>query len=182
MTINTHSATRRLLVSSPPQRLGVKLPRQIVRLSFAWLLNERPSWIPKPKRQSGSKAQGLAYEKKVVREVKNRLCAGSWHYHQWIQYRDHDGKEAGWCEPELYTVLSDRVILLEVKLTGGIAGRMQLEGLYRPLLEFIYKKPVYCLLVCKHINKDTPGPFFSGPEDFMRSGESFGTWHWLPTP
>ena len=102
----------------------------------------------------------------------------SWHYHQWIQFTASNFN--GYAEPELYCVLKDRVILFEMKLTGGIAGRMQLEGLYKPLLEFIYKKPVHCCIVCKWINTETPGPFFGSAEDFIRSGVPFGTWHWLP--
>lgn len=101
-------------------------------------------------------------------------------YHQWIQYNDANGP--GLAEPELFTVLKDRVILFEVKLTGGIAGQMQLRGLYRPLLEEIYSRRVVCCMVCKYITPDTPGPFFGSPEEFIASGEEFGTWHWLPTP
>jgi hypothetical protein len=57
---------------------------------------------------------------------------------------------------------------------------MQVEGLYKPLLEYILEKPVRCLLVCKWAGPETPGPFFHSPEEFINSGESFGTWHWLP--
>jgi hypothetical protein len=178
MSTLTPSATRLLHASNPPASRGVKLPRQIDQLSYAWLLDGRPTFIPKPTRLKGSKAAGLSYEKKAVREVKNRLSAVSWHYHQWIQFSDRQGN--GYAEPELFCVLKDRVILFEMKLTGGVAGRMQLEGLYKPLLEFIFKKPVHCCIVCKWITNATPGPFVNGPEDFIQQGLKYGTWHWLP--
>jgi hypothetical protein len=112
--------------------------------------------------------------------LKKRFPQVKLNYHQWIEYSDANGP--GYCEPEAWIELKDRVILFECKLTGGVAGRMQLEGLYAPLLEALLGKPVHCLLVCKWTTPDTPGPFFACVEDFMRSGARFGTWHWLPQP
>lgn len=121
----------------------------------------------------------MTYEKKAVEELKRRYSSKvKVHYHQWIEYTDASGSH--YCEPEAFIVLADRIILFEVKLTGGIAGRMQMEGLYRPLLEHIFSRPVHCLLICKWTTPDTPGPFFLSPDQFMLSGALFGTWHWLP--
>lgn len=96
----------------------------------------------------------------------------------WVQFRDGGGY--GYAEPDGWIEYPDRIFLFECKLTGGVAGKMQMEGLYKPLLEKIFGKPCVCLLICKWINPGTPGPFFGSPEDFLRSGERFGTWQWLP--
>lgn len=107
-----------------------------------------------------------------------RELAKSWpsaRYHQWIEFFA-DGKR-GWAEPEFFVEFSTQVILMECKLTGGILGKIQMEWLYKPLLQAILGKPVRCLLVCKYLTQDTPGPFFNSPEAFFASDEPFGTWH-----
>lgn len=145
-------------------------------LSYALLLKERPRSFPKPKRATGSKAKGLSYEKKLVRHLMKRWPHAELQYHRWIRFQDSIG--VGHAEPELYVELADRILLLECKLTGGPAGRQQLELYYKPLLEHIYKKPVYCLLVCKNVIPDTPRPRYDTPEDFVRSNALFGVWVW----
>lgn len=109
--------------------------------------------------------------------MQSRFPQASWHYHQWIEFVDKNGR--GLAEPELYAVLRDCVVLFEMKLTGGPAGKMQLEGLYAPLLQHIYGKPVLCMLVCRGVIPGTPGPYME-PLQFFQSGLSFATWHWLP--
>lgn len=112
--------------------------------------------------------------------LKNRWPEAEQHYHQWIEFNDANGR--GYAEPEVFIVLKECVFLVECKRTGGVAGQLQLTHLYAPLLEFIYKRPVRCLLVCKWSNPGTPGPFYNSPEAFLTSGAAFGTWQWLPQP
>jgi hypothetical protein len=153
------------------------LPRKIEELYYASLLTERPRYIPMPKRLNGSQSQGVAYEKKVVRHLKARFPQARFHYHQWIQFADKNG--SGVCEPELFVILRECVLLFECKRTGTLNGKLQLEGLYKPVLELIFARPVRCCLVCKHTAVETPGPFFETPEAFIASEAEFGTWHWL---
>jgi len=108
--------------------------------------------------------------------VKRRLGVPM-EYHRWIEFRDANGR--GYCEPELFLPLRDVVVLFEMKLSGGPMAKLQLEGLYKPLLEHIYQKPVRCLLVCKWVRADTPLPIFATPEKFLLSGKDFGTWQFL---
>lgn len=133
--------------------------------------------MPLPKKYNSTQKAGIRYEKKAVKYLKAKWSHAELRYHQWIKFADRNG--VGWAEPELFIVLKDRVILFEMKLTGGPAGRMQMERLYKPLLEHIFKRPVHCLLVCRNVTEHTPGPRFQTPEDFIISGASFGTWHWL---
>lgn len=95
-------------------------------------------------------------------------------YHQWIEYYA-DGRK-GWAEPEAFIEFKDVLVLVECKLTGGLTGRLQMLWLYRPLLEHIFNKPVRSLLVCHGVTPETPGPFVNSLEEFISSGEEFGTW------
>lgn len=115
----------------------------------------------------------------MVKELRSRLPVDVIH-HQWIAFHTEESGKIQWAEPEGWIELKDRVILFECKLTGGPHGRLQMEALYKPLLEHLLKKPVFCLLICRHLTPMTPGPFFTGPVEFALSQEPFGTWHWLP--
>ena len=95
-------------------------------------------------------------------------------------FTDKNNLRPAYAEPEGWIEFKHEVILFECKLTGGPYGKEQMEGFYKPLIEQLIGKPVRSLLICKHLNPGTPGPFFNGPEDFIQSSESFGTWHWLP--
>lgn len=140
------------------------------------------------KRRKGARAKGHAFEKKAVAELIKRFgkasaeggkafFTGNFVYHQWFQYFDKKGM--GFCECDGFLELESEVILFEVKLTGGPHGKMQMEGLYKPLLEKTLSKPVRCLLVVKNFTAATPGPTFKSPEDFIKSSAAYGCWHWL---
>jgi hypothetical protein len=88
-------------------------------------------------------------------------------------------KEA-FCEPDLFIVARDAVLLVEIKLTGNIEATVQMFGLYAPLLEFIYGRPCRGLQICKWANEATPGPFHKSIEHFISSGDRCGTWNWRP--
>jgi hypothetical protein len=97
---------------------------------------------------------------------------------RWIGYHDRNGP--GYASPDAYIVGKKVTILFEVKLTGGPGGKLQMEGLYKPLLEALYSRPVVCLLVCRWVTEMTPGPFFDTPQDFLASKEPFGAWNFIP--
>lgn len=155
-------------------------------LLYAKFLTKRPPQIPEAKRLTGRKAQGTAYEKKVIRELQRRDI-GEVHYHKWIEYYDAKIK-TGYCEPEAFIVYPTRILLLECKLTGVPEGRSQMEELYAPLLYRIFNpagtppekvKKIQMLQICKYVTKDTPGPFVQSVEEFLTTTESYGTWHYL---
>lgn len=98
-------------------------------------------------------------------------------WHRWVAFRDANGK--GFAEPEAFIVYPKRVILFEVKLTGGMLAKFQMEQLYKPLLEAIHQRPVHCLQVCKWPTADAPGPRFDSVLEFIRSGATYGDFHWL---
>lgn len=100
------------------------------------------------------------------------------HYHQWITYRETASDKFHWCEPDIFLVARDCVLLVEIKLTGCAEATVQMFGLYAPLLEAIYSRPVRCLQVCKWTSEDTPGPFHQSAEHFISSADPCGTWNW----
>lgn len=112
----------------------------------------RPSYIPQARNATGSKAQGLAYEKKVGRWVRRQwpwLTSG-----QWFEFRDANGK--GCCQVDHYLVLPDRVLALECKLTQTEIAESQIQRLYAPVLQAVYEKPVVGVQVCKHLACNDP--------------------------
>lgn len=67
---------------------------------------------------------------------------------QWIRFKDSLG--FGHAQPDHYVVMSDRVLLFEDKLSQTVEARAQCLGLYVPLLQFIYKRPVCAIQVFKN--------------------------------
>jgi hypothetical protein len=162
------SATRRTPQPKSARRIGTLL--------FVSLC-QRPSHIPQQKRARGSKARGLAYEKRVARELRTRLGL-PFTFHQWIKFHETNGDQ-GYAEPEGWFELADEIILVECKLTGVQYGHEQMLHTYKPLLEWHFKKPVRCLMICRGVLPNTPGPFVDSIEDFIQSGLPLATWHFL---
>lgn len=100
-------------------------------------------------------------------------------YHQWVEWHKTDGTK-GFAEPEGWIELDNEIILIECKLTGIPFGHEQMEMTYKPLLEFLFPhKRVRCLMICRHVCPDTPGPFVQNIEDFLQGDLSIATWHFL---
>lgn len=119
----------------------------------------------------------MAYEKKVLGMLGEKW-PGLLHYHQWINYQETKGDDLRWCEPDLFLVAHDAILLIEVKLSGTPDAFLQMAGLYAPLLAHIYGRPVRQLQVCRYISDACPGPRFPSPEAFISSGAPLGTWNW----
>jgi hypothetical protein len=127
----------------------------------------------------GWKAKGLTFQRSVEKWLKRNLgdeydinCA------RWIEFVDFAG--FGFAQPDFYFLTSDAVVLLEAKLTQCDEGYSQMVQLYRPLLRFIYRLPVVCVLVCKNLVKD-PGEqrIFSPMEILSMKDELVFTWHYV---
>lgn len=78
----------------------------------------------------------------------------NWKVNQWISFFDDGGY--GKAQPDLYCVLHDRVVLIEVKLSQTETGVRQIEDLYTPLLTKLYGLPVVGCLVFKYVTKYVP--------------------------
>lgn len=120
----------------------------------------------------------MAYERKVL-GMLGQKWPGLLHYHQWINYQETRGDDHHWCEPDLFLVARDAILLIEIKLSATPEAFLQMAGLYAPLLSHLYEgRPVRQLQVCKYINAECPGPRFESPEAFISSSSVWGTWNW----
>lgn len=110
--------------------------------------------------------------------LQSRLPSVRLHANQWLFFSDVFGP--GYAQPDVYFILSNKVILFECKLTEKLSGHEQLKGLYAPLLEHIYSRPVTKVLVCRGLKlryreevEDLAGVLASSSKNVL-------TWQWLP--
>lgn len=96
-----------------------------------------------PKGLTGTKAQGLGFEKKVAKA----LAGAAWG--QWFRFEDGNGY--GLCQPDFLTVVAGQPVIVEVKLTATLQGFWQLEDLYRPVVEHWLGRPVKLVQVCRNL-------------------------------
>lgn len=129
-------------------------------------------------RAKGSKAQGLAYERKFGKRLRARQARfgfpGEIFSGQWFRFKDAGG--FGFAQPDFYILRADHIILFECKLTGKDEAWRQLRDLYSPLLEEFYSRPVICVQVCKNIRPE------SRPVDLVQTWAEVAdgcTFHWI---
>lgn len=162
--------------------------RKIIGLEEAGLAQASP--YPVPRKLKGSKAAGLAYERKFGKALPGILegtpfAQHSIHAGQWIEFRDAAG--AGFAQPDFYLLppldsilLPDFGIILETKLSINTRGWFQLEKLYLPLLRKIYRIDFKLILVCKNMR---PGfseyPMLDVIEPLVRDTPAKSVWQWL---
>lgn len=126
----------------------------------------------------GSRAKGKTYERKVIKDFTRAKLAGRVLSSPWFTFADANG--LGYCQPDILIFLQESIIIVEVKLTQTSSAWQQLELLYKPVVELVYKKPVYLLQVCKHLHWETSAQV-SSIEEFVDSPRR-GLWtlHHLP--
>jgi len=93
----------------------------------------------------------MAHERAVAQKLKAwvKPCPEmELHSGQWIKFKDSLGE--GHAQPDHYVVLPSMVILIECKLKQNTSAEDQLLRLYRPLLEFLYKRPVFTIQCFRH--------------------------------
>ena len=123
-------------------------PRHVRGLLKAEMMNEGP-FSSEPK-LTGKAAEGIRYQKKVHQSLVPLSRFGDLHREPWIRYTDTYGVH--WCRPDDVLETHDRVLVVEAKLSlrRFEGGMIQLNKLYRPVLEMIFQKPVAMLLAFKH--------------------------------
>jgi len=119
------------------------MPRQIRGLERAELIPESP-W-PK-KRARGSRSKGLAYERQLHKALRKRFGEAA-RCGQWIRFLDG----AGWghAQPDAYILRESDILLLEAKLSYRATAWNQMRGLYVPLLDRLYHRPIVCVQVTR---------------------------------
>lgn len=126
-----------------------KYSHNIVKgLKSATFTAESP-WKKEPKLK-GSCAKGKTYERTIYRRLKAVLEENAIHYNRWIRYEDSTGTH--YAQPDIFIVCPSRIYLLEVKRTQTFEAELQLQLLYKPLLEFLFPdKEIFCIQVCKNL-------------------------------
>ena len=122
--------------------------RQIEGLRHAARLGAKPRSIPIG-RPRGAKAFGVRYEKALERELGlgalPRFERGIW-----FEFEDRNGP--GYCQVDF---LSDEVagdaVVLECKYSWTELGHLELETLYRPVVERALGVEVFGIVVCKNL-------------------------------
>lgn len=162
--------------------------RKIIRLEEVALASSNP--YPAPRKLKGSKAAGIAYERKFGRLLPELISqtpfsAHGIHQAVWLEFTDATGK--GFAQPDFFllppadSVLGpDFGIILETKLSINTRGWFQLEKLYLPLLRKLYKIDFKLVLVCKNMR---PGfseyPMLDAVEPLVRDLPEKSVWQWL---
>lgn len=103
----------------------------------------RPICIPK-RRPRGAKGLGLRYE----RELGKALGPG-WQAGQWFEFMDQNGH--GYCQVDFLQRTSFGTAVLEAKLTWLPEAHLQLEQLYRPVVERCWGLPMVGVVVAKRL-------------------------------
>ena len=132
----------------------------------------RPKVIPRAKAKTGTKAQGLGYEKKLVKV----LPVG--HHGQWFEFEDANGR--GFCQPDYFFPHPGRIVVVEAKLSWTQAAVIQLEDLYSPILAKVYGLPVQNVVICKILRRDAPLPLLFPSLDLaLAANLPLSLVHWL---
>ncbi len=142
----------------------------------------RPLTIPRA-RLKGSAAMGKTYERKVekhlARWVKREGVDGELYLGQWIKFRDSVG--SGHAQPDAFLVQQELVLLAEIKLTQTLLAEDQMNLLYKPLLQFIFGRPVVCVQICKGLRVDPKEMQVQDLNELLRFPRpGCFTYHWLP--
>lgn len=135
---------------------------------------QRPRYLPKVSRARGSRAAGLAYERKVGKLLE-RLWPGEVNSGHWFEFTDAYGQ--GCCQPDHFVVFPEQILLVECKLTENRSGWEQIRGLYRPVLEAEFRLPVTGVQACKHL-RQTKVPILDIREALRAPGFDL-LWHYL---
>lgn len=148
--------------------------RRVEGLKWALL---RPQGPWPPSRPRGAKAQGMKYERELAKALPDAT------HGQWIEFGDRNG--SGWAQPDLLLRGEKAILVLEAKLSWTFEGHQQIDQLYRPLCEEIWQKPVFGIVVTKHL-RNLPRSFAVVRDlrtglEAARDGQSV-VLHWLGTP
>jgi hypothetical protein len=101
-----------------------------------------------------------------------------WQFNPWFEFVDANGR--GFAQPDFVLRTKSEILLLECKLTDTLEAREQLQLLYTPLLEHVYRSPVRGVVVAKSLAPFSPDPVFTLREALAAAREGqLPVLHWL---
>ena len=148
--------------------------RNIIRgLRWAKALDRQPNFLSSPKIR-GIQRAGLIYENRIA----NYLMAiyGKDVIHgQWYAFEDRRG--LGWCQPDII-ILPNRnrkyILVIECKLKATKKAWVQLNYLYRPIMERLYPQvDIRLVQVVKNLNKDLELQMLDNVDDMFSQEKQF---------
>jgi len=155
-----------------------------------WVEVSKTNPFPAPRRLKGSKAAGIAFERKFGKALPGLLQGTPFHAHSvhpgiWLEFEDGSGK--GFAQPDFFLLPPEGDILqpqygiiFETKLSINTRGWFQLEKLYRPLLRKLYGVDFKLVLVCKNLR---PGfseyPLLDCIDTLTTELPEKSIWQWL---
>jgi hypothetical protein len=148
--------------------------RVLVHLQGCDRLDGRPPFIPQPRRLVGTKAKGLSFERKVGKVLRDAFGLEV-HSGAWFEFRDRNG--VGCCQPDHFVLFERVVLLVECKLSERDEAWGQMHKLYKPVLEFYFKRPVVCVQACRFL-KSGRGLIYKIQDALARPWEDH-LWHLL---
>lgn len=94
-----------------------------------------PEYLSMKKRQTGARAMGLRYEKKV-QEILQRTYKDQYSAGRWIKFISQGDKSPRWCQPDgfILDIQKLKILLIEIKLKHCNLAWRQLSELYAPVL------------------------------------------------
>ena len=117
--------------------------RKVVGLK--WAIRAQSPW-PKTKAPTGTKAQGLGFERAVARELPSA------EHNPWFKFEDKRG--VGFCSPDLLLVTRSGAAILECKLTAWGEAWEQLTHLYLPVVRLALGVEPRLVCVVKYAAQD----------------------------
>lgn len=120
-----------------PRILGTRIIQGLITAAPC----ERPGSIPESRTRHKAKRAGLNYERDLAGALPSG-CRG-----QWFAFVDSNGP--GYCQTDVLLEGLDWVAVLEAKYTWTAQGHVQVDRLYRPVLQKALKKKALGLVVAK---------------------------------
>ena len=148
--------------------------RNIIRgLRWAKALDGRPNFLNSPKIK-GIQRAGLIYENRIANYLQAMYGKDVIHG-QWYSFEDRRG--LGWCQPDIIILPSRTrkyILVIECKLKATKKAWVQLNYLYRPILERLYPQvDIRLLQVVKNLNKNLELQMIDKVEDMFSRKKQF---------
>jgi len=131
-------------------------PRILKGLKWAAVADRNP--YPGPRRLKGSAAAGIAFQNKVSQflqgQIDRKLLEGKLYSDLWLMFEDSKGN--GFAQPDHFILQPEQIVLFECKLSQNSVAWTQMDLLYKPLLEHLFKRPVLGIQVFKRMRYEEP--------------------------